>query len=307
MKNLLVVLTLNSALLMPVGAAQSETAYSPVTKAPMQLAATGLYSPKLKPDVVVKMTVQPQPTVADFQDCNVIAASGYSGSVIAQQTVASLQSDDRRLALNPAGLAQGLRRTVAELRENIGLPVPTRQTFANALTPDVLAAGAPGVTPPPMQHPPETTNPRTPWPRVRAKNPYRCTIGSVSVSITTAYGNTLRAGDQVQLLVTSYVVGGGYYSLWIEDTYRLTAQSSGPLNFSKIVVAAANVGNDPNATYQNTLKAVRQLPNGAFVGFQMALSGQPGDRLVCNYKPRANGLGAGSISCPVGAPWPLQK
>ncbi len=280
------------------------------TSPTQQLAAvakdTWKYDSKIERHTV--LNVQPQPAVSDFQDCAAIAASGYVGSVIAQQTTASNESSEKRLASNaPGSLRGGLAiPNIKQIRKQIRFPTANGNAFVAAL-PDDLLAQAPAVPPPtPRTGGPVTTNPRTPYLRIVAKNPWRCAIGSATVSSPSTFRLSLKPGELVELRVTSAVFGSTYYSLWVEDTYRLTAQESGPVNFSKIVVAGAFVGNDANYIYSNTLKAVNRMPNGALVGFQTFQGGTPGNRIACNYKPRAGALGTGSISCLPGTPWPIK-
>lgn len=246
-------------------------------------------------------TVEPQSSVRSFQDCSVISASGYVGSVIAQQTVAQKEAEDSRTTSRfPSPLtANPVAPAVPRLKVNVAF---------GTTPPDDRLAQAPAVPTPTPQRPPVTSNPRTPWNWIVAKSPYRCAIGSATVSVPSALGLPLKPGDVVELRVTTTVLSPSYYSLAVEDTYRMAARGNEPVSFPKIAVAAIFVGTKPDLIYSNTVKAITQIiRTGAFVGFQGAASNTPGGRLVCTYKPQPNQMGAGSISCKPGAPWPLRR
>jgi len=203
----------------------------------------------------VALTVQPGATASGFQDCAVIAGSGYISSVVAQDTIHS-----------PPG------------------------------------PGNPG---------PVTTQPRTLYFRTlrAAKNPYRCAIGSATVTTAGGLARTIRAGDVIQLRVTSFVSTPGYPHLggyWVEDLYQ--RQASGPsVTFPQVVVGAAFVDTKPGNQTSNMQSAVQRMPNGASLGFEPFLKGTSGGRVGCLYKPTAGGYGSGSVTCPPGRPWPINN
>ncbi|MDH4195188.1 MAG: hypothetical protein OEV70_13675, partial [Nitrospirota bacterium] len=157
---------------------------------------------------------------------------------------------------------------------------------------------------------PVTTNPRTPYLRTlpAAKNPYRCAIGSATVTSVGSPGRAIRAGDVVQLRVTSFVSTGGYPYLsgyWVEDLFQLQASSSS-MTFPQVVVGAAFVNTNPSNQQSNMQSAVQRMPNGASLGFEAFLGGTSGGRIGCLYKPASGGYGGGNVTCPPGRHWPIK-
>jgi len=158
---------------------------------------------------------------------------------------------------------------------------------------------------------PVTTQPRTGYFRTlpAAKNPYRCSIGSVTVTSAGGLARAIRAGDVIQLRVTSFVSTGGYPHLggyWVEDLYQRPA--SGPsVTFPQVVVGAAFVDTNSSSQTSNMQSAVARMPNGASLGFEPFLGGTSGGRVGCIYKPMAAGYGGGGVTCPPGRFWPINN
>jgi hypothetical protein len=151
---------------------------------------------------------------------------------------------------------------------------------------------------------PVTTNPRSGYLRALAtNNPYRCAIGSVTVTPTQG---TLKPGDHVQLLVAGFVFTSGYPYMggyWVEDTYELAASGNGPLTFPKVVMAATFVGDDPRYVQQAIQSTVSDTPRGAMVGAEAIVRGESAGKVACAYTPFPNGYGAGTVSCAPGMPY----
>jgi hypothetical protein len=162
------------------------------------------------------------------------------------------------------------------------------------------------ITPPGMGTPsPVTTQPRSGYLRIVPRNPYRCAIGSVTVTPTRG---TLHAGDHVQLLVAGFVFTSGYPYMggyWVEDTYDLTASGNGPLTFSKVVMAATFVGDDPQNFQREIEKTVSESPKGSPVGAEAMMNGESAGKVPCVYTPVPNGYGAGTVLCATNLPYPV--
>jgi hypothetical protein len=153
---------------------------------------------------------------------------------------------------------------------------------------------------------PVTTQPRSGYLRALAKNnAYRCAVGSVTVTPTRG---TLHAGDHVQLLVAGFVFAppgypymGGY---WVEDTYDLAASGNGPLTFSKVVMAATFVGDNPQDFQREIQRTVSESPKGSPVAGEAMVLGISAGSIPCIYKPIPDAYGAGTVSCAPGLLYP---
>ncbi|HEY3197858.1 MAG TPA: hypothetical protein VGJ57_07575, partial [Nitrospirales bacterium] len=155
------------------------------------------------------------------------------------------------------------------------------------------------ISPPGMGTPsPVTTQPRSGYLRALAQNnPYRCALGSVTVTPTRG---TLHAGDHVQLLVAGFVFTPGYPYMggyWVEDTYDLAASGNGPLTFSKVVMAATFVGDNPQNFEREIQRTVSESPKGSPVGAEAMVHAESAGMVPCVYTPVPNGYGAGTVSC----------